>query len=129
MNDGSIVTHKAVYDEIIRGADGEKPDPIAIWVKSRKGEWCSYGCTDKSKKLMGEISEYCLKKYKFEVAKDFLSSADPFLIARAAVDEDGIVVTQESTVKEPRIPRICEEFEVAHMPLNKMNIKLEMRLD
>lgn len=129
MNDGFVVTHKAVFDEIIRGAEAERPDPIAVWVKNRKGAWCSFGCTDESKSLLGDIAEHCYNKYRFEVAKEFLSSADPLLIARAAVDDDGIVVTQESVVKDPRIPSICDLFEINHMPLNKMNIKLGMRLD
>jgi hypothetical protein len=129
MNDGSVVTHKAVYDEIIRGAEAERPDPIAVWTKNRKGIWCSYGCTDESKVLLGEISTYCIKKYSFEVAKNFLAAGDPLLIARAKVDEDGIVVTQESERKDPRIPSICDHFGVLHMPLNRMNIKLGMKWD
>ena len=126
MTDGSVVTHKAVYDEIVKGADAERPDPIAVWVKNRKGAWCSYGCTDDSKILLGKISTYCWDKYGFEVAKNFLSDGDPLLIARAAV-ENGVVVTQESEHKAPRIPGICDYFKVQHMPLNKMNIKLQMK--
>jgi hypothetical protein len=125
--DGSIVTHKAVYDEIIRGADAKRPDPIAVWTKNRKGLWCSYGCTDESKTLLGEISSHCLSKYGFESAKGFLSAGDPLLIARAAVDEDGVVVTQESEHKHPRIPSICDHFKINHMPINRMNIKLGMK--
>lgn len=127
MHDGSVVTHKAVYDEIIAGADADRPDPIAVWAKNRKGPWCSYGCTDESKTLLGEISTYCWGKYGFEVAKNFLSRGDPLLIARAKVDEEGVVVTQESEHKDPRIPSICDYFQVRHMPLNRMNIKLGMK--
>jgi hypothetical protein len=127
MDEGIVVTHKAVFDEIIRGADGERPDPIALWVKSRKGSWCTYGCTDESKILLGQISTYCLNRYGFEVAKDFLAGADPLLIARACVDK-GTVVTQESLQKEPRIPSVCDYFKIPHIPMNKMNIKLNMAL-
>lgn len=125
FDDGSVVTHKAVFDEVITGAAAQRPDPIAVWTKNRKGQWCSYGCTDESKVLLGEISEFCWKKYGFSTAKGFLSGADPLLIARAKVDA-GIVVTQESEVKEPRIPKICTQFDVECIPLNKMNIKLGM---
>jgi hypothetical protein len=128
MKDGSVVTHKAIYDEIIKGAEAERPDIIALWTKARKGEWCSYGCTDESKTLLGEISTYCFDKYGFEVAKNFLARGDPLLIARAAVD-NGVVVTQESERKEPRIPSVCDRFKIDHMPLNKMNIKLHMKWD
>ena len=124
---GVVVTHKAIFDEIIKGAQTERPDPIAVWIKHRKGTWCSYGCTDESKKLMGEISTYCWNKYGFEVAKGFLDGADALLISRAAVDE-GVVVTQESERKSPRIPSVCDHFKIPHMPMNKMNIKLGMRL-
>lgn len=127
LKDGSVVTHKAVYEEIVKAATKDKPDPIALWIKTRKGTWCSYGCTDQSKVLLGDISGHCIKKYGFEVAKKFLAGGDSLLIARAKVDEDGVVVTQESEHKDPRIPSICDYFGVAHMPLNKMNIKLGMK--
>ena len=126
FEDGSVVTHKRIYTEVIRGAQGEKPSELGLWVKNRKGAWCSYGCTDESKVAMGEISEYCLKKYGYDSAKEFLSGADALLIARAAVDK-GVVVTQESVNKMPRIPGICDRFNVKHMPMNKMNIELNMK--
>lgn len=123
FKDGSVVTHKKIFAETIKGAGGEKPSPIALWVKSRKGQWCSYGCTDNSKALMGDISSYCIGKWGFETSKDFLSGADGLLIARAAED-NGIVVTQESVNKAPRIPSICDYFHIKHMPMNRMNVKL-----
>lgn len=126
FNDGTVVTHKMVFDEIIRGAQAEKPDPIAIWTKSRRGRWCSYGCTEESKQLVGEISQYCMEHYPYATANTFLSGADPFLIARASVDQ-GVVVTQESDRKDPRIPKICRAFKIECLPLNKMNIALKMR--
>lgn len=127
MDEGVVVTHKAVFEEIVRGAEAERPDPIAVWVKNRKGLWCSYGCTDESRALMGEVSTFVINKYGFELAKTFLNGADPLLITRAAVDH-GIVVTQESERREPRIPGICDKFKVDHMPMNKMNIRLGMEL-
>jgi hypothetical protein len=129
MNIGNVVTHKAVFDEIIKGAEGDKPDPIAVWTKNRKGVWSSYSCTDESRTLLGEISSFCIGKYGFEVSKKFLIGGDALLIARAKIDKEveGIVVTQESEHKDPRIPSICDKFEVPHMPLNKMNIKLGMK--
>jgi hypothetical protein len=127
FEDGSVVTHKKIYAEIIKGAAGEKPSPVGVWIKNRKGVWCSYGCTDESKKLMGDISLYCINKYSYEIAREFLSGGDALLIARAAVD-GGIVVTQESVHKHPKIPGICDKFGVKHMPMNKMNIALNMSL-
>jgi hypothetical protein len=126
LTDGSIVTHKKIYAEVIKGADGEKPSPLALWVKSRKGEWCSYGCTDESKDLMGKISEYCINKYGFETAKKFLSGGDAHLISRASID-GGIVVTQESVLHDPRIPSVCDHFKIKHLPMNRMNIELKMK--
>ena len=125
VNDGSVVTHKKIYEEVARGAGSDKPDPVAVWIKSRKGPWCSYTCTDESKKIVGEIALYCVSNYGWSTANAFLSGADPLLIARAAVD-NGVVVTQESTKKDPRIPKICREFGVDFVPLTKMNIDLEM---
>ena len=125
FKDGSVVTHKKIYAEVVKGAHGDRPSPLALWVKSRKGEWCSYGCTDESKTLMGSISEYCIKQYGYDTAKEFLNGGDPYLIARAAVD-GGVVVTQESVLKKPRIPSVCDHFKVKHMPMNRMNIALDM---
>lgn len=126
FSDGSVVTHKKIYDEVVKGAAGEKPSQLAIWVKSRKGPWCGYGCTDESKALAGEISTYCLGRWGYETSKEFLDGADALLIARAAIDE-GIVVTQESVNKHPRIPGVCDYFHIKHMPMNKMNIALKMK--
>lgn len=126
LKDGSVVTHKKVYDEVARGAEAEKPDPVAVWIKSRKGQWCSYSCTDESKELVGRIAMYCYKSYGLVTANNFLSGADPLLIARAGVDKGGIVVTQESIRKDPRIPKICREFGIICVPLTKMNIDLDM---
>jgi len=125
FDDGTVVTHKKIYAEVVRGAQGDKPSPIGVWVKNRKGPWCSYGCTDESKAIMGDISAYCIKKHGYDTAKEFLNGADAMLIARAAV-EGGIVVTQESVNKFPKIPGICDVFKVKHMPMNKMNIALDM---
>lgn len=125
LDDGSVVTHKKIYAETIKGANGEKPSKIAVWVKNRKGLWCSYGCTDESKQMMGEISIYCINKYGYDTAKAFLDGADALLISRAAIDK-GVVVTQESVNKEPRIPSVCDHFGVKHLPMNKMNIALGM---
>lgn len=125
LKEGAVVTHKKIYKEVIRGAEGEKPSLLARWIKNRKGVWCSYGCTDESKILLGEISEYCWNKYGYEVANAFLNGGDAQLIARAHVD-NGVVVTQESVQKEPRIPSVCNHFNVKHMPINRMNIALHM---
>lgn len=125
--DGSVVTHKKIFGEIIKGTEGERPSEIALWTKSRKGAWCDYGCTDESKQLMGKIAELCYERYGLESSIKFLKGADPLLIARAAIDS-GIVVTQESVNKEPRIPCICDHFKVKHMPMNRMNIALGMSL-
>jgi hypothetical protein len=76
---------------------------------------------------MGKISAYCLDRWGFAVSNEFLSGADPYLISRAA-DDEGIVVTQESVKKTPRIPGICDHFDIKHMPMNKMNIALQMKL-
>ena len=127
FHEGSIVTHKRIYAEVVKGTNGQTPSDLALWVKSRKGRWCSHGCTDESKELMGKIAEYCIRQYGYPVAKKFLSGADAQLIARAAVD-GGVVVTQESTNKMPRIPGVCDQFKVKHMPMNKMNIELNMKL-
>jgi hypothetical protein len=127
VESGDIVTHKHCFDEVVAGVTGPTPDPIAVWLKSRKGQWCSYGDTEESQVIMGEISAYCVKKYSFPVSKQFLNGADARLIARAKADV-GVVVCQESERKDPRIPHVCQKFGVQCIPITRMNILLGMKL-
>jgi hypothetical protein len=121
MEEGLIVTHNEIAAEVIKGVDKIPPDPIATWVKNRRSKGLNYKCNDESRKLMGEISEWVLSKYKFAAANNFLSSCDPLLMARVGIEPPSVLVTTESTIKEPRIPKICAQFKIPWMPLLEMN--------
>jgi len=127
LEEGVIVTHKRVYEEVIKGNIRDKEDRIVAWVRARKSKGLYIGSTEASQKLVGEICTYAFDKYAPSKAKRFVNGADPFLIAAASL-ESGTVVTQESRNKELRIPEVCAQFGVAYMNLFEMNRILKIRL-
>jgi hypothetical protein len=129
LEDGSVVTHKNIYGDVVAGLDLDRPDPIAQWLKNRRCAGLLHGDTEESQKVMGDISNYVLKTHKHSKnAYKFLKSADPHLIARAYVEKEP-VVTQESVDRELRIPRICNQFGVRCLYVTDMNLELQFNLD
>jgi hypothetical protein len=66
-------------------------------------------------KLMQKVADYVVGNYEQQHAAEFLSGADPWLIAHA-IHTKGIVVTHESNrhpnAKKVRIPDVCAAFGV-----------------
>jgi hypothetical protein len=64
---------------------------------------------------VGIISDYVFTRYKQHQALDFSKGADPWVIAHA-LDDNGIVVTQESSLRpdaqKARIPDVCKHFDM-----------------
>lgn len=107
IEDGSILSPKAVYDELV-----EYGDQLSKWVKSRKngiGVPPVNGVQDRYR----EISDYVMTSFPREKAEEFLSDADPWVIA-SAWHIGGTVVTHESTSRKRkiRIPVVCQKFGV-----------------
>jgi hypothetical protein len=82
-------------------------------------------------KCYGTIAIFVQKTYKPPQAKEFLSGADPFVVAHAMADR-GTVVTHETLVDASagavKIPNVCEKFSVKWRPayeaLEKLGLKL-----
>jgi hypothetical protein len=127
LDEGVIVSHKRVYDEVLRGNKKEKEQPIVAWVRARKSKGLYLGCTKESHARVGEICTYAFANYTYAKAKRFVDGADPFLIANASLEE-GVVVTQENQAKEKRIPEVCRAFGVRYMNIYEMNRELKMKL-
>lgn len=114
----NILSIKHVYEEIEAGEDDLKD-----WFKSNLKKSDFFDCIsdgDIYKKYL-EISEYVTSNYPTNKAADFLknSSADPWLVAFAAV-KGGCIVTNE--VSKPgkskvSIVDICDQFDVHHIGL------------
>jgi len=77
------------------------------------------------------IAVFVQQKYKTPQSKEFLSGADPFVVAHAMANK-GTVVTHEilvdSSASAVKIPNVCENFAVKWKPayeaLEKLGLKL-----
>jgi hypothetical protein len=107
IEEGSIHSPKAVYDELI-----EYGDQLSTWVKTRKQGLCIQP-VDGIQTCYRDIANHVAANFPREKAEEFLSDADPWVIASAWFI-GGTVVTHESTSRRRkiRIPVICQHFGV-----------------
>jgi hypothetical protein len=109
---GSIVSIKFVKDEIMPGGD-----ELADWFKCQDSGWFLSVDDKETQRQLAEIANHVsgLQHIKHQGRQEFLSGADPWLIAKAKVN-DMIVVTEEKSdpycKKKPFIPDICMAFDV-----------------
>jgi long-subunit acyl-CoA synthetase (AMP-forming) len=108
---GSIASISSVYDELVT-----QNDDLSIWVKTRKDQFQAISAKETQLKL-AEVAQYVadLPNKNPENIASFLSGADPWLIAQAAVT-NAIIVTHEVPVpdesKKVKIPNIGKHFDV-----------------
>jgi len=120
----SLASIQTVYEEL---ADGD--DELSDWVKGRKEHFIPVSRNDIQEKF-ADIAQYVvqLNGKKQEFVAEFLSKADPWLIATAAVI-GGTVVTHEVPVPENstkvKIPNICEAFGVPYITTFQLLKRLE----
>jgi Domain of unknown function (DUF4411) len=133
MNDGVICSSKMVYNELCR-LEGSQ-DELHKWAKQRRnnGYWIK---PDKSvQELYGQISTYVHNTYdatSHAKTVDFLDNADAWVIAHALEDK-GTLVTEEVKVspqsKSPKIPNVCEHFNVPYINTTALLRALKFRAD
>jgi predicted nucleic acid-binding protein len=108
---GSIVCPLIVYQEICAGEDDLKSWAQAIY--NNKPVFLS-PCEAAQAKFT-EIADWIQGKYPPAQISDFLSKADPWIIAQAAT-HNGTVVTREMPVPQNsqkiKIPNVCAHFAV-----------------
>jgi hypothetical protein len=111
-----IGSPKYVYDELM-----SYKDQLTAWVKARKSKGLCVALDGKVQSKMNEIADHVASKYSRHKAGEFLSAADPWVIA-CAMHIGGTVVTQESTSRRTkvRIPTVCQHFDVACIDTFKM---------
>jgi hypothetical protein len=104
---GAILSPHAVYKELAAGND-----QLADFVKNRKS-LMNYPPDDCTFAEMNRISDYVSGKYKRNQSEEFLTGADPWIIATAKC-RGGTLITGESKgrKKKIRIPTICDQFGV-----------------
>lgn len=106
-----------MYDEIVA-----VNDDLANWIRQRKSLF--YVVPDAAaQQCFTDVANYVTSTYSSVRAKEFLSVADPWLIACAKAD-GGIVVTFEALVPASstrvKIPNVCARFGVEWIDLFTM---------
>ncbi len=125
---GKIISHRRVIEEVLAGTKKTDSDPLISWVRSRRDKLADSSPDSKEcQGLVGQLSEFSLKKFGMAKTIEFTRGADLWLIARAKLD-DGAVVTQESDKKPVRIPTVCNQFGVPFKTIFQMNRELGIKL-
>lgn len=115
VESGSIRMPRIAYEEVV---DGGYDDEVMTWCKTRKklGLCCNEGKAVQER--YGRIAEYVQEKHsrKPQQIRDWFDDADGWVIAHAAAEEDGIVVTEEfekaSSKSKIKIPALCKVFDI-----------------
>jgi hypothetical protein len=127
-----VVAPKAVYKEVVENV--RTIDDLARWMKTRrKRGFCIEPDADTVAALK-IVTQYVFQpggRYQHPFALDFVSGADPWVIAHAIAD-GGTVVSQE-TDKHPlanrvRIPDVCGEFGIKCIKVWDMLRELKVKL-
>lgn len=110
---GSVFILEQVYQELVKGISD-----VSDWIKERKSDvFVKAYEDDETQKEFSEIADYVYSEFKSEVAAEFLSGADPWIIATCKV-HNFILVTKETysdSKKKVKIPNICKKFGVRHI--------------
>jgi hypothetical protein len=92
-------------------------DDLALWTRARAGTPLFIEPDEETQRRYREVADYVESRYPPHRVAEFLSGADPWVIAQAWRD-GSYVVTHESRVdqgsKKPKIPNICEHFGVEY---------------
>ena len=121
MENGSLISHYIVYDEIISGA--KNPPQIVKWIENNKKYFLSK--TDTQRVQVPDI----VRRFPglIDPARE-KEQADPWLIALAvekSKDENlfevcvCIVVSQENPNSSKKIPAACKAFKIEHLSLRQ----------
>lgn len=113
-----ISTSILVYKELIEGND-----ELSKWIRERRESGCFIEPDKDVQKKLVAIADYVNENYPQHEAAEFLSGADPWVIALAKTT-NAVVVTQEKLVgsesKKVKIPNICRKFSVLYIDTYQM---------
>lgn len=125
-DNGSLLILDQVYQELTRGESvaGE-------WIKERKdGDLVKKFHDVATQEEYRKIADYVARgDYKPEVVAEFLSGADPWIIA-ACKAHHMVLVTKETysdSKKKIKIPNVCREFDVEYIDDFEMIRRLEAK--
>jgi len=115
---GSICCALMVYDELVAGND-----ELAAWAKQRRNSGFFLAPSATTQAVLSQIAVHVQGNYPSHQARAFLAGADPWVVAQAKA-EGQIVVTHERLVtpasRKPKIPNICQVFQVDWIDTYKM---------
>ena len=98
-------------------------DELSEWVRARRDGNFFIEPDEKVQATFSKIADFVKDNYSGPQAKDFLSGADPWVIAHAKC-EPATVVTGEKLggqgTHKVKIPNICREFEVEYINMCDM---------
>lgn len=110
----TVFVVEQVYQELTKGKS-----EVTDWIKDRKSDKFVKAFEDEDvQKEFIKIADHVQKNYKQEVAADFLSGADPWIVAICKVHEFTIVTKEtysEGIKKKVKIPNICKVFGVRYI--------------
>ncbi len=110
---GALASIIPVYEELAKGTD-----ELSKWVKQRQHDgWFLPVDEEATQHEFSDIAVWVMDShFKDQAKKDFLSVADPWLVAKA-VSIGGVVVTHEKLFdpnirRKVKIPNVCNAFGV-----------------
>jgi len=126
IEDGSVLILDQVYKELTKGESA-----VTEWIKERKDDALVKKFHDEeTQKEYKKIVDYVAGDgYKPEVVAEFLSGADPWIIA-ACKAHQLVLVTKETystSKKKVKIPNICREFDVEYIDDFELIRRLEAK--
>ncbi|MBI4296588.1 MAG: DUF4411 family protein [Chloroflexi bacterium] len=123
---GSIASSLMVYHELQDGAE----DDLLAWARQRKGEGFFVDPDPLVQNFFRQIADYVEKNYPPHQASEFLDGVDPWVIAHAKVYGGKVVTFEVRAPKssKPKIPDICDKFDVECLNIYNMVRELGMSL-
>lgn len=116
---GTVRIPHQVYEEIVKNGPN---DDLAKWAKNRRSGGLFVKANRAVQAAMTRVSDHVKNTYQPHHAAEFLSVADPWLIAHA-LDSGGAVVTFENRqpgAQRVKIPNVCHELGVSFLSLYDM---------
>lgn len=121
MEDGDIISHEIVFEEISSGT--KNPDFITKWIADKKASFLK-----KSNSQITDVSKIVKQFPDLIDSEAEHEQADPWIVA-LAMEKCGdknlfeececIVVSQESQKSSKKIPAVCKSFGVKHLSLKE----------
>lgn len=114
-----------VYQELTKGES-----EVTDWIKERKSAKFVKAFEDEeTQEQFREIADYVQAHYKPEAAAEFLSGADPWIIAVCKIHNFKLVTkeTYKESKKKVKIPNICEEVGIGYIDEFQMIRELEAK--